>query len=104
MAATGVLGGESTLAGTLLFTQSGDDWVLPLPGRAFDFAAEPRICRFVFQTLSDSVISLDLTKIIAFDASRERKRSMHLPRCRVLEVGWNECCVHVGKKAQGLPE
>jgi hypothetical protein len=29
MAATGVLGGESTLAGTLLFTQGRDGWVLP---------------------------------------------------------------------------
>jgi hypothetical protein len=65
---------------------------------------EAAIYGFVFQTLLVLVISLDLTKIIAFDASRERKMLDASPRCRVPEVGWNECCVHVGKKAQALPE
>jgi len=53
---------------------------------------------FDFQTFPDLVISLDLTKIIAFDAFRELPA--HPTRCRVPEVGRHIYCVHVGNKAR----
>ena len=51
-----------------------------------------------FQTRSDSVIFLDLTRIIAFDAVREWEAARRL-RCGIPGMGWNGSCVHTGKRS-----
>jgi general L-amino acid transport system substrate-binding protein len=56
-----------------------------------------------FQTHSNSVISLDLTGIIAFDAVREWEAARRL-RCGVPVVGRNGSCIHAREKIQVLPE
>jgi hypothetical protein len=59
------------------------------------------VCGFVFQTVSDSVISLDLTKIIAFDAYRERKTLDASTPMLVSDVGRNCKLRSQGKKSSG---
>ncbi|CAN7506117.1 hypothetical protein LJR234_003685 [Mesorhizobium amorphae] len=54
-----------------------------------------------FQTHSDSVISLDLTGIIAFDAVREWEAARRL-RCGVPVVGRNGSCIHAREKDSGF--
>ncbi|UVK44716.1 hypothetical protein BPNPMPFG_000168 [Mesorhizobium sp. AR07] len=51
-----------------------------------------------FQTLSNSVIFLDLTGIIAFDAICEWEAARRL-RCGVPGMGRDGSCVHTGKRS-----
>jgi general L-amino acid transport system substrate-binding protein len=52
-----------------------------------------------FRTLSVSVIFLDLTEIIAFDAVREWEAARRL-RCEVPGMGWNGKLRSHGKKVR----
>ena len=62
------------------------------------FVCDAAICGIGFQTLSNSVISLDLTRIIAFDAIREWEAATHRLRCGVPEMGRNCELRSQGKK------
>ncbi|CDX27379.1 conserved hypothetical protein [Mesorhizobium sp. ORS 3324] len=53
------------------------------------------------QRRRNSVIFLDLTGIIAFDAFREWE-AVHRQRCGVLEWGRSGSCIHARKRS-GLP-